>query len=263
VYGKIFDTIYDGTLVESWQALVTFQQMIVLADADGVIDMTPRAIERRTGIPLEVIEEGIRVLERPDPDSRTPDDQGRRIARLDGHRSWGWYLVNHEKYRKLQDSETVREQNRERKRRERERKRESQEGHELSRSVTEGHASHEKSRHTDTDTDTDTDTRKKTRSSGDDPFGRWWVIYPKKVKKKTAREIWKRKRLDRLTDQLIADVQNRLANDQRWKDGFVPDPTTYLNQERWDDEIAQSTKVAANSLDGFATFEEDKYLGQS
>lgn len=119
MYGKIFDTIYDGTLAEDWRALITFQQMIVLCDADGTIDMTPAAISRRTGIPIEHIKAGIEILENPDPYSRTEGEDGRRIRRLDPHRPWGWYLVNHEKYKALQDAETVRAQNRERKRRQR------------------------------------------------------------------------------------------------------------------------------------------------
>lgn len=55
--------MYDGTISANWQGLVTFQQMIVLCDADGVIDMTPPALSRRTGIPLEIIEKGIEFLE--------------------------------------------------------------------------------------------------------------------------------------------------------------------------------------------------------
>ena len=155
MYGKIFDSMYDGTIAEDWRALVTFQQLIVLCDADGIIDMTPGAIARRTGIPIEHIKAGIEILENPDPYSRTPDQEGRRIVRMDDHKPWGWYLVNHAKYKSLQDSDEVRRQNRERKRKQRERednaKSISDECHGSSRSVTVGHGS---SRHTDTDTDT-------------------------------------------------------------------------------------------------------------
>lgn len=62
MYGKIFDSIYDGTLRTNWQALVTFQQLIILADKSGVVDMTPHAIHGRTGIPMEIIEAGIEQL---------------------------------------------------------------------------------------------------------------------------------------------------------------------------------------------------------
>jgi len=111
VYGKIFQTMYDGTLCTKgpWEALVTFQQMIVLSDKEGVVDMTAESIARRTTIPLEVIEKGIEALEKPDPHSRTPDEDGRRIVRLSDHRPWGWRIVNHAHYRKIRSGDERRE----------------------------------------------------------------------------------------------------------------------------------------------------------
>ena len=75
-------------------------------------------------------------------------------------------------------------------------------------------------------------------------FEDFWKMYPRKRKKKTAKEIWRRKKLDKLADTLIKDVETRLRADKQWADGFVPDPTTYLNQERWEDELAPETIVA-------------------
>jgi len=69
-------------------------------------------------------------------------------------------------------------------------------------------------------------------------FDDFWEAYPKKRKKKESREVWKRKRLDDKADELVADVKNRLAQDERWRRGFAPDPTTYLRGERWLDELA-------------------------
>lgn len=111
MYGKVFESMYDGTLASEgpWQALVTFQQLIVLADQDGVVDMTANAISRRTSIPLEIIKEGLEVLARPDPDSRTPDEDGRRIVCLEDHRDWGWQIVNHAKYQQMRNAAERRE----------------------------------------------------------------------------------------------------------------------------------------------------------
>ncbi|MGO9717257.1 MAG: hypothetical protein ACLPV2_09820 [Steroidobacteraceae bacterium] len=107
--------MYDGTLCTAgpWQALVTFQQFIVLARSDGVVDMTPSAISARTTIPLAIIEAGIEALERPDPESRSLDHEGRRIVRLSEHRTWGWRIVNHAKYRAIRDEEGRRDYQRE------------------------------------------------------------------------------------------------------------------------------------------------------
>ncbi len=109
MYGKIFAQMYDGSLYGQWQALITFQQMIVLADPVGHVDMTPQAIAARTSIPLDIIQAGLQILEQPDPDSRTPDEDGRRIVRLSDHRTWGWRIVNHGHYRKLRSQEERRE----------------------------------------------------------------------------------------------------------------------------------------------------------
>jgi len=103
--------MYDGTLASDgpWQALVTFQQMIVLADQDGVVDMTASAIARRTSIPLEIIQLGVERLMAPDPESRTPDEDGRRITLVEDHRAWGWQIVNYAKYRDMRKAEDRRE----------------------------------------------------------------------------------------------------------------------------------------------------------
>lgn len=114
MYTKVFRSIYDGTLADNWQAMVTFQQMLILADSQGVVDMTPSAMARITGIPLEILLAGIAVLEAPDAGSRTPEMEGRRIARLDAHRDWGWFLVNFAKYRAMQTREEKKEADRER-----------------------------------------------------------------------------------------------------------------------------------------------------
>lgn len=222
MYGKIFDSMYDGTLVDDWRALITFQQMIILCDADGVVDMTPASISRRTGIPIDHIKTGLEILENPDPYSRTPAEDGRRIALLDEHRPWGWYIVNHAKYKTLQDKDTVREQNRLRKQKQRARHAESQ-------PVTDDHTP---SLHTDTDTDINIYV----------DFDRFWNAYPKKDKKKDAKRIWLREKLDSLADTIIGDIKGRLDSGE-WKDKkYIPYPPTYLNGERWNDEGSSEDK---------------------
>lgn len=224
MYGKLFSSMYDGTLVESWEALVTFQQMLILCDADGVIDMTANAIAMRTGLPLEIVAKGIAILEECDPQSRTPDEEGRRIKRLDEHREWGWYIVNHAKYRSFQDSDTVREQNRIRKQRQRERE---EEGHVRSRAVTCGHGP---SRHTDTDTDINNPANAIAMR-----FARFWEAYPRKKDKKNAKKAFRKLNPDDgQLDRMLAALATQAAG---WKDPqFAPYPSTWLNGERWEDE---------------------------
>jgi hypothetical protein len=114
MYAKLFSQMFDGTLVTRgpWEALVTFQQLLILCDQHGVIDATPEVIARRTTIPLDIIRKGLEELERPDPHSRSPDEEGRRIVRLSDSRPWGWRIVNYVKYRKIRSQEERREYHR-------------------------------------------------------------------------------------------------------------------------------------------------------
>jgi hypothetical protein len=109
MYGKIFDSMYKGTMYGHWEAIVTFQQMIVLSDSEGIVDYTPMALSATTSIPIEIITKGIEILSRPDPYSRTPGNEGKRIELLDSHRNWGWKIVNHKYYRDLSSKEDKKE----------------------------------------------------------------------------------------------------------------------------------------------------------
>ncbi len=236
MYGKIFESMYDGSLYGQWEALITMQQFIVIADEQGVVDMTPPAIAGKTSIPLEILEKGIDILSKPDKYSRTLGSDGTRIQLLDDHRNWGWYIVNYQKYRDMVRREDKLEADRERIATKR--KANKINGVADCRIVSQPVAdvAH---------TDTNTNTQKKGHQVTE--FQRFWSVYPKKVKKKPALDLWKRKKPD--ADVLIADVRNRLQNDERWRGGFVPDPTTYLSQERWDDEITKAESATQTPAD--------------
>jgi hypothetical protein len=115
MYAKIYSSMFDGTLatVGPWEAIVTFQQMLILCEPDGTIDMTAEVLSRRTTIPLDIILTGISALLRPDEKSRTPDEDGRRIIALHPERDWGWKIVNYGKYRSFKTPEEKREYMRE------------------------------------------------------------------------------------------------------------------------------------------------------
>ena len=109
MYGKIWESMFDGSLVETrWEAVVTFMVLITFADKHGIVDMTPTALSGRTTIPKDIFEAGLKVLENPDKTSRTDTDDGRRIVRLDEHREWGWRIVNYQKYANAKDINSLR-----------------------------------------------------------------------------------------------------------------------------------------------------------
>lgn len=75
-------------------------------------------------------------------------------------------------------------------------------------------------------------------------FERFWKEYPRKVSKPAALRAWKGLKADAaLADRIIADVKRRC--DTEWKGQeiqFIPHPSTYLNQRRWEDETGPTER---------------------
>lgn len=94
------------------------------------------------------------------------------------------------------------------------------------------------------------DTKNNNNNNGQITFDQFWEVYPRKVKKKPAFAIWKRKRLDVIADGIIGDVKKRLELHAPWKRGYIPHPTTYLNQELWADDIEREDLVEKSKSNG-------------
>lgn len=120
MFAKIFSQIFDSSIAENYRHRHVFMDLIVLADSDGVVDMTLEAIARRTNAPMQDVQEAVEALSSPDPASRTREEDGRRLLPLDRGRAWGWQIVNYQHYRKIRDEEGRREYFREYRREERE-----------------------------------------------------------------------------------------------------------------------------------------------
>lgn len=73
-------------------------------------------------------------------------------------------------------------------------------------------------------------------------FAEFWKIYPKKVGKAAAMKAWKRAKIDAdLFDRILEAVESAKASEQWQREGgrFIPNPTTWINQGRWDDELPE------------------------
>ena len=115
MYGKLFEQMYKGSMIAAgWEALIVMQQLVILADRHGEVEMTPQAISNTTTIPLDIVAKGLQVLMEPDPMSRSKAEEGRRIVLLDPDRPWGWSLVNYQYYVELASKEDKRRKDAER-----------------------------------------------------------------------------------------------------------------------------------------------------
>lgn len=70
-------------------------------------------------------------------------------------------------------------------------------------------------------------------------FEIFWNAYPKKKNKKRAKQIWYAAKLDKKFHEIMEKLTIQCAHDADWKKGFAPHASTYLNGERWEDEIAK------------------------
>lgn len=113
MFVKLFQQILDSSIADNRKLRHFFTDLLLCSDSTGLVMMTPAAIARRIGADLEEVMWGLKELESPDPDSKTPDNEGRRIERLEGV-GYGWRVINYEHYRALKDADQLREATRER-----------------------------------------------------------------------------------------------------------------------------------------------------
>lgn len=107
----------------------------------------------------------------------------------------------------------------------------------------------------DTDPYTDPDTNTPISPKGENVhFEKFWDLYPVHKSKKACFEKWRKKKLDDIADEIISKLDIQILNDRAWVAGFIPNPLTYLNQEKWTDEIdmrAQGSTPSKKSTDNF------------
>jgi hypothetical protein len=90
-------------------------------------------------------------------------------------------------------------------------------------------------------------TRQDQRSLSSALFDRFWLVYPKKVAKDAARKAFTKRNPDAvLVDRMVAAVQQQAQSEQWQRDAgrFIPNPSTWLNQARWQDEPTSSVSRA-------------------
>ena len=73
-------------------------------------------------------------------------------------------------------------------------------------------------------------------------FDRFWAAYPRKVGKQAARKSWSRLKPSAELTQRILDAVEYQKGSRQWRENngqFIPNPATWLNQGRWEDELAE------------------------
>ena len=85
--------------------------------------------------------------------------------------------------------------------------------------------------------------RKASKTEDDDRFETFWKAYPNKKDRKKAFDLWKKiSPDDELYERIMLAVERQSQSYDWQKDGgrYIPMPTTWLRNERWNDQIGPS-----------------------
>lgn len=74
-------------------------------------------------------------------------------------------------------------------------------------------------------------------------FDEFWQSYPRKVGKKAAQNAWKRLKPNAALRIKIMEALQEQKASRRWQKEqgrYIPNPATWLNQERWEDQLEEA-----------------------
>lgn len=108
MYVKLHDSIFGSSIMEEdIETRYIWFCMLTLADFEGFVDETIPALARRFNMSEQAIQKAIDRFLQPDPSSRTADNDGRRLEPM--RPTFGWHIINYEKYRDMRNAEDRKE----------------------------------------------------------------------------------------------------------------------------------------------------------
>lgn len=132
-YVKLFQSILQSTIwQEPTHVRLVWITLLASSDLNGNVSASVPGLAHTARVELREVEEAIHKLLSPDPYSRTPDFEGRRIEPIDG----GWHILNYLKYKHIISAENEREANRIRQKRHRDKLKSVTDSNALSQQVT-------------------------------------------------------------------------------------------------------------------------------
>lgn len=107
MYGKIYGTMFTGSMYGAGPELLALMSYVIAnTDPAHHIELNPQFLAPMFGMEIEAVERCIQKLCEPDPKSRTPTEEGRRILHVAG---FTYFVVNHDMYRKIRNEDERRE----------------------------------------------------------------------------------------------------------------------------------------------------------
>lgn len=167
-FAKLNSAITESSLwSEDLHVRIVFLSFLARKDETGFVSGARSGLIRVCNVTAEQFDDAVLKLSSPDPESKTPDFEGRRISKIDG----GYVVLNSDKYRLPED--TKKENHRlymQKWREERE--------NVNSREITNNH------------TRSPSVSVSASVSSSESVFSEFWKLYPKKKDKGHAIKAW-------------------------------------------------------------------------
>lgn len=96
-YTKLFSSIVTSSVWgEDSDTRVVWVTMLALKDQRHIVNASLPGLARVAGVSVKKCAEAIAKFEAPDPDSSNSDNEGRKIAKVEG----GWLVLNGEMYQR-------------------------------------------------------------------------------------------------------------------------------------------------------------------
>lgn len=83
-------------------------------------------------------------------------------------------------------------------------------------------------------------------------FNEFWQVYPKKIGKGAAEKAYKRVHPDQQLHERMLNAVYDAKQSRQWRTDngrYIPNPATWLNQRRWEDELEQQRRVDSPQAD--------------
>ena len=248
MYAKLFGRIAQSSLMEEdVEVRYCFMMLLAIADSTGDVIGTDIALARTVNLPLATFRSCVAELMEPDKDSNSQVFEGRRIVLSENGR--GYHVVNYVTYRQIKTNDEKRAYMREYMQRRRKvlKTNDVTPCKVLLSDVT--HAEAEAEAEGDAEADTiqppsPPQAAKRTRkivSRLECPaFREFWTAYPKKIAIAKAEAAWLINGCAQLLTKILTTIRAFKTSDQWTKEGgrFIPNPATWLNQRRWEDELS-------------------------
>lgn len=238
-FAKLDSGICDSSVwMKPHDALRVWIALLAKSDSYGIVRVSAPALAHQCFVTPERLAEIMADFCSPDPDSRTPKDDGRRLQAIEG----GWLIINYLLYRDMMQRKAASHAERQAKYREKMKRRDAM----VTARVTR---------------DTEADSRgreQKSRGRSKTPlppkgvteaeFALLWKACKRKIGPDKALARYAQLRKDGIippVEEVIRALESLQASDDWTKDGrkFQPHLTTWLNRGGWKEEPRESGPV--------------------